>query len=272
MEFFNEFKVREIIFFPGSIRISKQNSSGTNLLGVQRGFCSAFPRHSIGPACVWKSGILLIQIRGWMPQLRALGSSFPFLPDNTHFGAVAYKREKINVVHSKHFPTPAKLPRDFCRQRCSVSSGYKEQFLFTGSVPGIPTQVTKVPLQWDWGQHRTKAQRTLPWFQSLCEPNHPSEDVRKVGMDRVQAAVTQPSAPQNSSWESSSKPLRESDNCSWHHQAQEHPNCWPRANQRSIPVSVDMDSVCRVILNISNNFIEGVNEHSWETFPSLEML
>lgn len=48
MEFFNDFKVHEIIFFPGSIRISKQNSYGTNLLGVQRGFCSAFPRHSIG--------------------------------------------------------------------------------------------------------------------------------------------------------------------------------------------------------------------------------
>lgn len=43
MEFFNEFKVYEIVFFPGSIIISKQNSHGTNLLGVQRGFCSAAP-------------------------------------------------------------------------------------------------------------------------------------------------------------------------------------------------------------------------------------
>lgn len=156
MEFFNEFKVHEI-FFLGSIRISKQNSSGANLLGVQRGFCSAFPRHCTGPACVWKSGILLTQIRGWMPQLRALGSSFPFLSANTDFGAVAYKRGKINVLHSEHFPTLVKLPRDFCRQRCSVWSGYKEQFLFTGILPGRPTQVTKVPLQWDWGQQCTKS-------------------------------------------------------------------------------------------------------------------
>lgn len=47
MEFFNEFKVYEIVFFPGSIIISKQNSYGTNLLGVQRGFCSAVPSCSI---------------------------------------------------------------------------------------------------------------------------------------------------------------------------------------------------------------------------------
>lgn len=86
------------------------------------------------------------------------------------------------------------------------------------------------------------------------------------------AAVTQPSAPQNSSWESSSKPLRETGNCSWHHQPQEHPNCWPRANQRSSPVSVDRGSMCRVILNISNNFIEEVKKHSSETFLSLEVL
>lgn len=48
-----------------------------------------------------------------MPQLTALGSSFPFLPDNTDFGAVTYKRKKINVLQSEHFPSTCQTIQGF---------------------------------------------------------------------------------------------------------------------------------------------------------------
>lgn len=177
MEFFNEFKVHEIIFFPGSIRISKQNSYETNLLGVQRGFCSAFPRHFIGWACVWISGISLTQIRGWMPQLRALGSSFPFLPDNTDFGAVTYKREKINALHSEHFPTTCQTTQGFLHRDVQSNLDTRGSSSLQGSCLGYPHRSPKCLLQWDREQHWNKAERIYPWFQTLCKPHHPSKDV-----------------------------------------------------------------------------------------------
>lgn len=39
-----------------------------------------------------------------MPQQHTLGSSFLFLAYNTYFGAITYKRKKINVLHDEHFP------------------------------------------------------------------------------------------------------------------------------------------------------------------------
>lgn len=96
-----------------------------------------------------------------MPQLRALGSSFSFLPDNTDFGAVTYKRKKINVLQSEHFP-----------MTCQTIQGFLQAEMFSvmwvqGALPldwdpaEIPPQVTRVPFAVGAGAAQTTAQ-TMP--------------------------------------------------------------------------------------------------------------
>lgn len=98
-----------------------------------------------------------------MAQLRALGSSFPFLPDNTDFGAVSYKRKKINVLHSEHFPTTHQAIQGFLQAEMFSIVWIQGAFpLYLGSFLEYSPRSLKCLLQCDMGQHWAKAQKTCP--------------------------------------------------------------------------------------------------------------
>ena len=107
-----------------------------------------------------------------------------FLAYNTYFGAITYKRKKINVLHNEHFPLISETIQRFLQARyvdrdiqCSLGkksssseSEGKGSLLEYLQKEVLPTQVTKCAFHsaiWyctAWKKHWTQSIENMPMF------------------------------------------------------------------------------------------------------------
>lgn len=200
MEFFNEFKSLWNSFLPWVNYNFKAKFPWDQFIGTAKRllfYSSQLLCMLPGPARVCSAAILLTQIRCWMPQHKAQGSSFLFLVYNTYFGVLQKKKTSCTMNNSHWF---LKLSRDLCspiKQTEPFSAAWvKRDLAQTRRVQDhcwdinrevLLTQLTEPALLvWQchtkWEKHWTQSTgKSMPMFtaSNLCKPNIQTQDYER---------------------------------------------------------------------------------------------